>query len=523
MIFDSIFEGKSPLYKANFYVSIGALYEALTELCHAYIQSEYHPSILKIIEKTESFLPQLVPLNYVNLFSIRAIVINKKKDVDKRNHMSENVLENKFKEYKFQDYVSVKGITSNYSMGCEYFNESKVQAYISALEETIIKDNKPVIIFDDDIEETKWHSTAIPIPIGADCYFLGFSKNASVIYPIGLGIAKIEKTFYLHAKVYFNTDYAKAVIKKMKQTCLWDQIDNYSAAIYNIIKEWNCYGSHRPMYKKKMPFCENSCFEDFTGSIAIYSSKTERHLQQSQNIPPITYKQLASINKKWAIVSIGHYRTFDKICNNLRRETEILNPDYFFHTWTTQNSITKSWHSSLIEEKELTKDQISKLKEFDPDVVIEEQLSPDNYPSELDKNQTQSQKPLYAVWYSFHALQSALKRIKNSGKKYDYIFVTRFDIELQNIHLDLVNIRNKEILMGRSFLFDDNIANDIVFCFDYKDIDYFLEIDFFNFIIKQRRSKEIKNVEDYLTSFFKKIFEVITYQWQYEIHFKIIR
>lgn len=525
---DSILENKSFLYKANFYLGVGNIYSALTELCYAFLQSGHDSSILQLLERAESYLPCPVPVKYTNLFSLRTAILNKREDIEKRKHMEKNILENKFRNYSFYEFLSVRGMTSSY----ENFEDSKrdegitAQSYINILEETILKDGYPVLILSDDLEETGWHSAVIPIPVGSDAYYLGFSKNSSTVYPVGMGIAKIETTHYLHAKIYFNIEYAKAVVARIKKICLIEESDNYSAAIYDILKDWNIYGSHRPLYKKKMPFCKYQCFEEYTGHISIYSSFNKKYINQHPNIPLLVYKT-PSGQKKYAVISIGHYRTFDQTVDNFKKETEVVLPDYYFNTWSTQNAITWAWHSPNPDKKNLTDDQISLLRKFDPDVVVERQLDPDDYPPQLDKNQVRNGKFLYSLWYSFHALQSALRRIKESGICYDFIFVTRFDILLQDLDLVSACPVGDEIIMGRTFSSDgySHPFNDIIFCFGATMMDKFIQEDFIQRINERKDDPlpDAKYIERFLLSFFKENFRNLSYRWLLGTHFRLIR
>lgn len=517
---DLILKNKSPLHKANFYLGIGNIYSALTELCYAFQQSGQDSSVLQLLERVESYLPCKIPVNYINIFSIRTAILNKKENIENKKQTEENVLESKFVNYSFYNFLSVR---SNHE-DRESENATTAQSYINILENTILKDGNPVLILSDDLEETKWHSAVIPIPVGSDAYYLGFSKNSSTIYPVGLGIAKVEATHYLHAKIYFNVEYARAVIARMKKICLIEENDNYSAAIYDILKDWNIYGSHRPLYQKKMPFCKYQCFEEYTGHISIYSSFNKKYSDQRPNIPLLTYKT-PSIQQKYAVVSIGHYRTFDQTVDNFKKETEIVCPDYYFNTWSTQNAITWAWHNPNSDKKDLTQGQIALLRKFDPNVVIEKQLDPDEYPPELDKSQVRNAKFLYSVWYSFHALQSALKRIKDSGIYYDFVFVTRFDILLQDLDLKYALPTENEIIMGRTFSRDYYPFNDIIFCFKATMIDKFIDEDFIERINRRKDDPlpDSKYVERFLLSFFRENFKSLNYRWLLETHFRLIR
>ena len=102
---DLILKNKSPLHKANFYLGIGNIYSALTELCYAFQQSGQDSSVLQLLERVESYLPCKIPVNYINIFSIRTAILNKKENIENKKQTEENVLESKFVNYSFYNLI----------------------------------------------------------------------------------------------------------------------------------------------------------------------------------------------------------------------------------------------------------------------------------------------------------------------------------------------------------------------------------------------------------------------------------
>lgn len=228
-----------------------------------------------------------------------------------------------------------------------------------------------------------------------------------------------------------------------------------------------------------------------------------------------------TFKKKIAFVLIGHYRSFDKNYSSLQDELKDVDVDYFFHTWNLTNAKTNSYYGQPFSLAEpLSDEQKLRLKMFDSQVEIEDQIF-----STEELEETFDKKPYKAIFYLFAALKKSLLRIAlNNPIQYDYIVVSRYDVNLQNLRLNELDINPGEIKFGARHCvgFEKNmLANDILYAFNPKDLCKFIELNFEKFF--RNNFNRIKAVEEIYTLFFEHNFESLTHVWEYGQNFLIIR
>lgn len=221
--------------------------------------------------------------------------------------------------------------------------------------------------------------------------------------------------------------------------------------------------------------------------------------------------------EKDAVIFVGHYRSFDKNYESFLKTFD--NCDFYFHTWNTLNAQTNSYYGGPDKKtcyNPLTKEQIERLKLYDPDVIIESQTF-----TEEDLQDTLNRKPKKAVRYLWSALLKCLQRVKDSGKNYRSVIVSRYDIKYNNVSFKECPPRDTIYMGGRNWnaKIYALLANDIIFQFSFDNIDKFLSVDFeFGF-----SNPRVTCCEELYTLVFLKIFDKLSLKWNIYSDFEIIR
>lgn len=207
---------------------------------------------------------------YQNLTDLRTVVINLRSQAHRKEQMIKNVT-GRFKDLTFFEGIdSVRpidtlGLDSIFTLR---HYRSCAQSHIEVLEKTILKDGKPVLIFEDDVNETEWFTSVFPVPYGVDCFYVGMNLNSDTI-PIGMGLSKILNVWSLHATIYYSQDYARAFIKEARKAC-FTKATNIDTASFVLAKDWNCYGLNRPIYKQVLPYCGAEIYDRTTSYPPTY-------------------------------------------------------------------------------------------------------------------------------------------------------------------------------------------------------------------------------------------------------------
>lgn len=221
--------------------------------------------------------------------------------------------------------------------------------------------------------------------------------------------------------------------------------------------------------------------------------------------------------RRIAIVLVGHYRSFDQTLERLMCETSGLNIDWYLHTWNTSDAITLSWHHALPSDKLLTASQKMTLEALDPDYEIGSQSF-----TQAELEDAVFRKPWKAVNYLFTAVQKCLQRVKESGVEYDYILVSRYDVQLNNMGLLTLQVPLNHIVVGgratQGFYNLNIAASDVIFALNPANIDAFIEEKEF-----LRNKANYHSSEEPYSQLYVDKFAKVVHQWHYDNHFTIIR
>lgn len=224
--------------------------------------------------------------------------------------------------------------------------------------------------------------------------------------------------------------------------------------------------------------------------------------------------------KRIAVVLVGHYRSFDQTIKTLMHETKGLKVDWYLHTWNTSDATTLSWHHVVPSDKLLTPMQKLTLEALDPDYEIETQSFT---PEELQD--TVFRKPWKAVSYLFTAVQKCLKRVQQaflSGVNYDYILVSRYDIQMNNMGLSTLQVHPGQIVVGgratQGFYSCNIAASDVIFALNPEDVDAFILEE--NFL---RNKANYHSSEEPYSQLYVDRFAGVVHQWHFDNHFIIVR
>ena len=184
----------------------------------------------------------------MNIRDVRTRWINVDKDVDKAKQMQELLDGLGFTDH--QRFSAVTGIEPHEGVrrGEEHYRNC-AESHFKILEETILSDGQPVLIFEDDIEfDTNLFNPHILLPENADAFYYGISHGDGKYEAekVSDGVLKISKVFATHAILHINPEYSKKVVEIGKQ---WIYERNHPFDVgcaYQIQPAFNVYASEIP-------------------------------------------------------------------------------------------------------------------------------------------------------------------------------------------------------------------------------------------------------------------------------------
>lgn len=212
-----------------------------------------------------------------------------------------------------------------------------------------------------------------------------------------------------------------------------------------------------------------------------------------------------------ALVLRGHFRSFEKNEESWRKLLEPFHYDSYFHSWDTLDCNNQTWDRRYtIESRNLNNEEISILRKWDPNVVIEKQ----EFSKEDNEKIYASWAPHKSLIYRFDSLLNTLKRIDKT--KYDIIIVSRYDILLKNVNLEKLTINPGTLLLGGRECPDilgKIAANAELLIFHSSNLD-----KFYNPLINAD-PKKYKNAEEWFAEMYQRIFKEIKHEWKWEEDF----
>lgn len=219
------------------------------------------------------------------------------------------------------------------------------------------------------------------------------------------------------------------------------------------------------------------------------------------------------------VVVRGHYRTFDKTHESLRKALSNTKHKIFMHTWDTVDANTASWHGNKIcYTNILTQEQRDLLNSFDDGCVIQSQTW-----TEEERNAIVLSRPYKTFLYFWQSIYECLYRIKEESQ---YILFTRYDIELNTDFSD-VSCEEDEIVIGYAHRYPNNIFaygfTDIVFLIHYNDVYKLLSIPQKIIDLQTKMDPRYKIAEDPITDFFYSNWAKVTPKWLASRDIRIIR
>jgi hypothetical protein len=150
--------------------------------------------------------------------NVRTRWINVDKDEEKARLMVELL-----NQYEFTDHERFSAVTGidpheGVNRGEEHYRNC-AESHFKVLEETIMKDGKPVMILEDDVEiEPPAWTAEVPIPEDADAIYFGTSHGDRHYEAIDMnnGWLKIKRVFSTHAILHINKEFSRRVIEEGK-------------------------------------------------------------------------------------------------------------------------------------------------------------------------------------------------------------------------------------------------------------------------------------------------------------------
>ena len=186
----------------------------------------------------------------MNIRDVRTRWINVDKDVDKAKQMEELLDRWGFKDH--QRVSAVTGIEPHEAVrhGEEHYRNC-AESHFKVLEETILKDEQPVLILEDDVEiETNAWSEDFPIPEDADAIYFGTSHGDNNYQAIDEknGWLTISKVFSTHAILHISPHFSKKVIEVGKHW-IYDKCHPFDVGIaYDIQSHYKVYAPKIPVF-----------------------------------------------------------------------------------------------------------------------------------------------------------------------------------------------------------------------------------------------------------------------------------
>jgi len=150
----------------------------------------------------------------LDIRNVRTRWINVDKDEQKAKEMVELFEAKEFTDH--QRFSAVTGIEPHEGVvrGEEHYRNC-AESHFKILEETILKDGKPVLILEDDVEiNAGVFQNNLPIPDDADAVYLGTSHGDGNYEAIDLrnGWTKIQRVFSTHAILHLSEKFAQGMV-----------------------------------------------------------------------------------------------------------------------------------------------------------------------------------------------------------------------------------------------------------------------------------------------------------------------
>ena len=219
------------------------------------------------------------------------------------------------------------------------------------------------------------------------------------------------------------------------------------------------------------------------------------------------------------VVVRGHFRTFDKTHQSLRKALSNTKHTIFMHTWDTVDANTASWHGNKVcDTNLLNQEQRDLLNTFDAACVIQSQTW-----TEEERNAVVLSRPYKTFLYFWQGIYESLYRIKEESK---YILITRYDIQ-HNMDFSQVECEEDEIVIGYTHRYPNNVFaygfTDIVFLIHYNDVYKLLTIPQKIIDLQTNMDPRYKIAEDPITDFFYSNWAKVTPKWLGNRDIAIIR
>jgi hypothetical protein len=209
------------------------------------------------------------------------------------------------------------------------------------------------------------------------------------------------------------------------------------------------------------------------------------------------------------VVVRGHFRTFEKTHESLRKALSKTKHKIFMHTWDTVDANTASWQRNKVSDTNmLSQEQRDLLNTFDDGCIIQSQSL-----TEEERKSVVISRPYKIFLYFWQSIYECLYRIKEESQ---YILFTRYDIRI-NIDFSDVSCEENEIVIGYAHRTPNNVIpyglTDIVFLIHYNDVYKLLAIP--QKIIELQRNMDPKYqiAEDPITDFFYSNWAKVTPKW----------
>ena len=186
----------------------------------------------------------------MNIRDVRTRWINVDKDVDKAKQMKELLDHWGFKDH--QKFSAVTGIEPHEAVrpGEEHYRNC-AESHFKLLEETILKDEEPVFILEDDVEiEPSAWTDNYPLPEDADAVYFGTSHGDKTYEAIDQknGWLKIKRVFATHSILHINPHFSKKVIEVGKKW-IYEKCFPFDVGIaYDIQANYNVYAPKIPVF-----------------------------------------------------------------------------------------------------------------------------------------------------------------------------------------------------------------------------------------------------------------------------------
>ena len=187
----------------------------------------------------------------MNICDVRTRWINVDKDVEKAKQMQELLDGLGFTDH--QRFSAVTGIEPHEGVraGEEHYRNC-AESHFKVFEETILADEKPVLVLEDDvdIDDVIRSNMEIPVPEDADAIYFGTSHGDGNYTAVDLnnGWLKIETVFATHAIMHINKEFSKQVID-MGKKWIYEYNRPFDVGIaYEIQKNFNVYAPKKPFF-----------------------------------------------------------------------------------------------------------------------------------------------------------------------------------------------------------------------------------------------------------------------------------